>query len=95
MFDEFLEKAAELRSRGESFAIAMVVRFEAPISGKPGDKAIIDSGGRIWGWIGGRLRPADGNQGSPERDRAMPSRGWFESALRRTRLRKTASLNTP
>ena len=46
-------KAAELRSRGESFAIAMVVRFEAPISGKPGDKAIIDSGGRIWGWIGG------------------------------------------
>jgi xanthine dehydrogenase accessory factor len=53
MFDEFLEKAAELRSRGESFAIAMVVRFEAPISGKPGDKAIIDSGGRIWGWIGG------------------------------------------
>lgn len=53
MFDEFLEKAAELRSQGESFAIAMVVRFEAPISGKPGDKAIIDSGGRIWGWIGG------------------------------------------
>ena len=53
MFDEFLEKAAELRSRGESFAIAMVVRFEAPISEKPGDKAVIDSGGRIWGWIGG------------------------------------------
>jgi len=53
MFDEFLEKAADLRSRGESFAIAMVVRFEAPISGKPGDKAIIDSAGRIWGWIGG------------------------------------------
>jgi xanthine dehydrogenase accessory factor len=53
MFDEFLEKAAELRSRGESFAMAMVVRFEGPISGKPGDKAIIDSGGRIWGWIGG------------------------------------------
>jgi xanthine dehydrogenase accessory factor len=53
MFDEFLEKAAELRSRGESFAMAMVVRFEGPISGKPGDKAIIDSEGRIWGWIGG------------------------------------------
>jgi xanthine dehydrogenase accessory factor len=53
MFDEFLEKAAELRSRGESFAIATVVRFEAPISGKPGDKAIVDSSGRVWGWIGG------------------------------------------
>jgi xanthine dehydrogenase accessory factor len=53
MFDEFLEKAAELRSRGESFAMATVVRFEGPISGKPGDKAIVDSGGRIWGWIGG------------------------------------------
>ena len=53
MFDDFLEKAAELRSQGEAFATAIVVRFEAPISGKPGDKAIIDSGGRIWGWIGG------------------------------------------
>ncbi len=53
MFDEFLSKAAELRSRGESFAVALVVRFEAPISGKPGDKAIIQADGRIWGWIGG------------------------------------------
>jgi hypothetical protein len=34
MFDEFLNKAAELRECGESFAIALVVRFEAPISGK-------------------------------------------------------------
>jgi xanthine dehydrogenase accessory factor len=40
MFDEFLNKAAELRSRGESFAVALVVRFEAPISGKPGDKGL-------------------------------------------------------
>jgi len=53
MFDEFLNKAAELRSRGESFAMALVVRFEAPISGKPGDKAIIYPDGSIWGWIGG------------------------------------------
>ena len=53
MFDEFLNKAAELRRRGEVFAVALVVRFEAPISGKPGDKAIIYSDGRIWGWIGG------------------------------------------
>ena len=53
MFDEFLNKAAELRSRGASFAVALVVRFEAPVSGKPGDKAIIYPDGRIWGWIGG------------------------------------------
>lgn len=53
MFDEFLNKAAELRGRGESFAVALVVRFEAPISGKPGDKAIIYPDGRMWGWIGG------------------------------------------
>jgi hypothetical protein len=56
MFDEFLDKAAELRSRGESFAIVVVVRFEAPISGKPGDKAIIDAHGKIWGWIEGAVR---------------------------------------
>ena len=53
MFDEFLNKAAELRARGESFAVATVVRFEAPISGKPGDKAIIHADGKMWGWIGG------------------------------------------
>jgi len=53
MFDEFLKKAGEMRSRGESFAVALVVRFEAPISGKPGDKAIIRPDGTMWGWIGG------------------------------------------
>jgi|SRR5271166_4574541 len=53
MFDEFLKKADELVMIGESFAIATVVRFEAPISGKPGDKAIIFGDGEVWGWIGG------------------------------------------
>jgi xanthine dehydrogenase accessory factor len=53
MFDEFLKKADELVMIGESFAIATVVRYEAPISGKPGDKAIIFSDGAVWGWIGG------------------------------------------
>ncbi|MGA7416123.1 MAG: XdhC family protein [Bryobacteraceae bacterium] len=53
MFDEFLAKVAEARSRGESFATALVVRYEAPVSGKPGDKAIIFRDGRIWGWTGG------------------------------------------
>jgi xanthine dehydrogenase accessory factor len=53
MFDQFLRKAEELLAKGESFAVALVVRYQAPISGKPGDKAIIRSDGRLWGWIGG------------------------------------------
>ncbi|HWZ43008.1 MAG TPA: XdhC family protein [Candidatus Saccharimonadales bacterium] len=53
MFDRFLNKAAELLNAGEPFVVATVVRFEAPISGKPGDKAIIRVDGSMWGWIGG------------------------------------------
>jgi len=53
MFDRFLNKAAELLAKGESFVTASVVRFQAPISGKPGDKAIIFADGKMWGWIGG------------------------------------------
>jgi xanthine dehydrogenase accessory factor len=53
MFDEFMYKAAELRGRDDAFVVAIVVRSEAPISGKAGDKAIIHPDGRIWGWIGG------------------------------------------
>ena len=53
MFDQFLKKAAELLKKGEPFVTASVVRFQAPISGKPGDKAIIFADGKMWGWIGG------------------------------------------
>lgn len=53
MLDEFLKKVDELVAIGESFAMATVVRYEAPVSGKPGDKAIIFSDGEVWGWIGG------------------------------------------
>jgi xanthine dehydrogenase accessory factor len=53
MFDRFLKKAAELLAKGETFVTASVVRFQAPISGKPGDKAIIFADGKMWGWIGG------------------------------------------
>ena len=53
MFDQFLSKANELLAKGEAFAVAVVVRFEAPISGKPGNKAIIQADGKLWGWIGG------------------------------------------
>lgn len=53
MFDEFLDKAQELRANEQPFAFATVVRYEPPISGKPGDKAIIQADGKLWGWIGG------------------------------------------
>jgi len=53
MFDEFLRRADELRSADERFAVAVVVRSEPPVSGKPGYKAIIRADGTMWGWIGG------------------------------------------
>ena len=53
MFDEFLGKAGELLAKGESFAVAEVVRYVSPISGKVGDKAIVFADGTVWGWIGG------------------------------------------
>lgn len=53
MFDEFLKKANELRLDNKPFVVAVVVRYEPPISGKPGDKAIIQADGKIVGWIGG------------------------------------------
>ena len=53
MFDEILRKSNDLLNKGEPFALAVVVRREAPISGKTGDKAIIQADGKIAGWIGG------------------------------------------
>jgi xanthine dehydrogenase accessory factor len=53
MFDKFLSAADELLAQGEPFAVATVVRYEAPISGKPGNKAIIRADGKLIGWIGG------------------------------------------
>ena len=37
----------------EDAAFAIIVRREAPSSGKPGDKAIITKNGEVKGWIGG------------------------------------------
>jgi xanthine dehydrogenase accessory factor len=53
MYDQFLSKASELLAKGEPFAVAEVVRYLSPISGKVGDKAIILADGTLWGWIGG------------------------------------------
>ncbi|ULQ52749.1 XdhC family protein [Flavihumibacter fluvii] len=53
MLDQFLDKSQELRKKQEPFAIAIVVRRDAPSSGKTGDKAIVDKFGDIIGWVGG------------------------------------------
>ncbi len=53
MFDEFFTKAYELTRQGVPFATATVVRAEKPTSGKPGDRAIITTDGKLHGWIGG------------------------------------------
>jgi xanthine dehydrogenase accessory factor len=53
MFDEFLKKSTELTAKGEVFAVATVVRCQAPSSGKQGDRAIVHADGQITGWIGG------------------------------------------
>src|SRR5580704_11469451 len=53
MFDDFLRQLEDLHWSDEPFAMALVVRSIPPISGKPGDKAIIRRDGTIWGWIGG------------------------------------------
>lgn len=53
MLENFLEHTRDLSKRNEPFAIAVVVRREAPSSGKTGDKAIINKYGEILGWVGG------------------------------------------
>ena len=40
-------------AKDEPAAVAVVVRREAPSSGKPGDKAVINNKGEVKGWIGG------------------------------------------
>jgi xanthine dehydrogenase accessory factor len=50
---ELLALAAELQRRGESFALATVVRCEAPTSAKPGAKVLVREDGRVIGWVGG------------------------------------------
>jgi xanthine dehydrogenase accessory factor len=53
MADPLLARAAELQRRGEAFALATVVRCEAPTSAKPGAKALVRADGRVEGWVGG------------------------------------------
>ena len=74
---------------------ASVVRFQAPISGKPVDKAIIFADGKMWGWIGGGCAQpvvikealkafADGK---PRLVRISPHAARFEAGVDSTRLK--------
>jgi xanthine dehydrogenase accessory factor len=51
--DELIALAAELERAGEPFALATVVRCEAPTSAKPGAKALVRQDGSVRGWVGG------------------------------------------
>ena len=53
MNTDLLARAAELQGRGQPFALATVVRCEAPTSAKPGAKALILADGSVSGWVGG------------------------------------------
>jgi xanthine dehydrogenase accessory factor len=50
---DLLERAVELRAKGEPFVLATVVAYKRPQSAKPGSKAIISQGGVVTGWVGG------------------------------------------
>jgi xanthine dehydrogenase accessory factor len=53
MHEEYEKRLLELRKKNVPFATAIVVRREAPSSGKTGDKAVINRFGQVFGWIGG------------------------------------------
>jgi xanthine dehydrogenase accessory factor len=47
------EAISRLRAAGKAYALATVVRTEAPTSAKPGDRAVLDEDGIVAGWVGG------------------------------------------
>ncbi len=53
MLNQFLKNIELHKKNNLPFALAMVVRREAPSSGKVGDKAVINNHGEIIGWVGG------------------------------------------
>lgn len=50
---DVLRLAADLRDRGEPFALATVTWRQGPSSGKAGSRAVIRPDGSVTGWIGG------------------------------------------
>ncbi len=53
MTEAFFRDYLKLSKKRVSFATAVVVKHDTPISGKSGDKAIILNDGSLLGWIGG------------------------------------------
>src|SRR5712691_5336681 len=51
--DDVLDRAAELRRRGEGLVVATVVRVEPPTSARTTHKSLITSDGKLWCWVGG------------------------------------------
>lgn len=50
---DVLTQACQLQAAGQSCVLATVVQVQSPTSGKPGDKALVDTSGHMTGWIGG------------------------------------------
>jgi len=50
---DIYSKIAELKRKGESFAVATVVMRQAPVSSHLGDKALVFEDGRFEGYVGG------------------------------------------
>ncbi len=48
-----IKEIQEVQEKSEPKALAMIVRRDAPSSGKPGDSAVITRDGEVRGWIGG------------------------------------------
>lgn len=52
-FENIIERASELQSMGQAYALVTVIKTVAPTSANVGDKALVTAEGRIHGWIGG------------------------------------------
>lgn len=53
MFEQYIIKSQQLIAEGRPFVVALVVNYVGPISGKPGDRAIVTEEGKLWGWVAG------------------------------------------
>jgi xanthine dehydrogenase accessory factor len=53
MFNDYIKHSQRLLEQGRPFVVALVVNYKAPISGKPGDRAIVTDDGELWGWVAG------------------------------------------
>ncbi|MEM8893477.1 MAG: XdhC family protein [Bacteroidota bacterium] len=86
--DQLTDELEKLKAENKPAAMAVVVRREAPSSGKPGDKAIITTDGDVKGWIGGGCTKGivikealeSINQGSPRLVRILPADNLSDAA---------------